>query len=335
MSIYLTNADIKALNEKNLMEEKGKSIFNTYLYNKVESYETNIIRFIMEAERIDTSSEAFADLLYDIKRRCINNSLIKVLLSKNIVLCVSNNPLTTAFKVFSTTDLKDKQKGTKVFVDVSKIIYMNNGIWTCDMKKIDVIVSYLVSAACQRIYYGATERFTRDSIVIGTGSEIFADLMNYTMDYLYKINTMPIQKQKLEYLCAKYYHICILGKDDYDRVQKIAIKQSKISEREAEIIDIQTPKDAFLNINEFIQAVAKILRIDKLTLDVFLNKWIYLYGPGTQFAVEVFYAFSDMITNAYVGSYINNQKTIEKITGRNMVEFAAKIIEIESGVLNG
>ena len=45
--------------------------------------------------------------------------------------------------------------------------------------------------------------------------------------------------QRWQYLCAKYYHICILGKDDYDRVQKIAIKQSKISEREAEIIDIQ------------------------------------------------------------------------------------------------
>lgn len=334
MSIYLTDSDL--LNESNIPKgDTPKTLSASYLYGKVDTYETNLIKFIMEAERIDTNSEMFADLLYDIKRRAINNSLLKVLTSKNIVLCRSDNPLSIAFKVFTAKDLKDKNKNTKVFVDVSKIIYVSNGIYTCDIKNVDIIISYLVSAACQRIYYGATDKFTRNTTIISTGSEIFAQLMNYTIDYLYKINTMPIQKQKLEYLSSMYYQICILGKDPDDRAKQIAIKQSKISEREAQIIDIQTPSDSYLNINMFIQAIAKILRIDKLTLDVFMNKWVYLFGPGTQFAVEMFYAFSDMITNAYVGAYINSQKTIEKITGRRMVEFATKIIEIESNVLNG
>ena len=42
-----------------------------------------------------------------------------------------------------------------------------------------------------------------------------------------------------------------------------------------------------------------------------------------------------MITNAYVGAYINNQKTIEKVIGQDLVEFTTKILEIESGVLDG
>ena len=53
-----------------------------------------------------------------------------------------------------------------------------------------------------------------------------------------------------------------------------------------------------------------------------------LLGSGTQFGTEVYTAFSSMITNAYCGVYINNQKTIEKITGRNMVDYVNTLLRI-------
>ena len=59
---------------------------------------------------------------------------------------------------------------------------------------------------------------------------------------------------------------------------------------------------------------------------------MYIYGIGTAFALEFFPAFSAMLTDAYVGCYINNQKTIEKIVGRDMTEYTKTILRIGDGV---
>ena len=35
-----------------------------------------------------------------------------------------------------------------------------------------------------------------------------------------------------------------------------------------------------------------------------------------------------MMTNAYVGCYLNNQKTIEKLVGKEMVDFSNTVLRI-------
>ena len=39
-------------------------------------------------------------------------------------------------------------------------------------------------------------------------------------------------------------------------------------------------------------------------------------------------AFASMLTDAYVGAYLNNQKTIEKIVGTNMIEYTKALLQI-------
>ena len=53
-----------------------------------------------------------------------------------------------------------------------------------------------------------------------------------------------------------------------------------------------------------------------------------IYGTGTVFALEIFPAFASMLTDAYVGAYLNNQKTIEKITNTSMIEFTKTLLSI-------
>ena len=98
------------------------------------------------------------------------------------------------------------------------------------------------------------------------------------------------------------------------------------------MLDYQIPEDAFNDINTFINALNNILKIGTLKIDNFIEKWVYLYKSGTQFATELFPAFATMMTNAYTGSYINNQKTIEKITnnGRDMVTFVTALLQVGS-----
>src|SRR5699024_482534 len=49
---------------------------------------------------------------------------------------------------------------------------------------------------------------------------------------------------------------------------------------------------------------------------------------GTQYATEFFPAFSSVIISAYCGSYIVNQKQIERCCGRSMVTFCEAIIRM-------
>ena len=70
-----------------------------------------------------------------------------------------------------------------------------------------------------------------------------------------------------------------------------------------------------------------ILKLKELELQSFLATWIKLYTPGTMFALEYFPAFSAMLTDAYVGCFLNNQSTIEKVAGNAMVEYCNDILK--------
>ena len=53
-----------------------------------------------------------------------------------------------------------------------------------------------------------------------------------------------------------------------------------------------------------------------------------LFSPSTVFAMELFPSFATMITDCYIGGYLNNQKTIEKVLGSSMVEFSKTIFKV-------
>jgi hypothetical protein len=64
-----------------------------------------------------------------------------------------------------------------------------------------------------------------------------------------------------------------------------------------------------------------------LKLDNFVDKWMFLFGMNTVFGMEYFPALSAMLTDAYVGAYINNQKTIEKVVGNILVGYTKEQLE--------
>ena len=56
---------------------------------------------------------------------------------------------------------------------------------------------------------------------------------------------------------------------------------------------------------------------------------MYLYGPATIFGAEYVPALITMITDAFCGVYLNNQKTIEKVLGTSLVSYGKYIIYTE------
>lgn len=304
----------------------AKTYASTFLYNK-GNYEKNLVNFIMTAEEIDKNSEAFKDIKFDVKRRQIDNCLIKVLESNNVKLMTHPVPLPKAFKVFAATDIKSDKK-MKVFIDCSEIIKFNDGIYRCN--NVDILIAYLVSAINNLIYYADPKRIIMRREIIDSGARCFSALLTYIIDYIYKISNTQSIKAKCQYLTARYYIECILQKDFTDSVKAACRNISSMTEREEEILNLQIDEDMFINIQTFIKGLIKVLKLPETNIELVIEKWLYLYGTGTQFALEIFPAFATMMTNCYVGCYINNQKTIEKITGRNMVDFTKGMLRIGS-----
>lgn len=309
----------------------NKNYTNTFLFKKTNLYQQNLLDFIMNCERINKDDPSFDDIKFQVKRRQNTNVIYQVLENPNVILAVANKPLPKAFKVFCARDVKTDGNLT-IFIDCSEILRNNNGIWYTSA--IDKLIAYLISAMTNYIYYTNYKMLVMNNDLTSNGAAAFASLFTNIIDYIYKINIMETKKDNCMYLAAMYYQVNLLGKDpDSQTTKSLAKHISRISDRQMDIVDMNVTEKTYTDINEFIKTVGQVLKIDKLTIDVFMEKWIFIYGTGTQFATEYFPSFASMLSDTYVGCYINNQKTIEKITGNKMVDFTKTLFRIGEAVM--
>lgn len=307
---------------------KIKNYSDCYQYG-VGQYEKNIYKYFIESKIIDKNSETFDDIRFSIKKMSPAACVSDTLDSPNVILLYHSNPLPRAFKVFTAKDLKSGDNQLKVFIDMSDIISTKSGSVTVDPRNIDKLVSFLTSAMMMRIYYSPHPDKLFNSVkLMRTSTECFAEMFTYVIDWL-RISGVDRMKEKCMYMSSLYYHMSILGRDYTDSVESMAKQVSKISSKDIEVLDIMLPDDTYNNIDTFINAVSIAIKAEGLKIDNFIGKWIHLFGPGTQFGVEYFPAFSSILTNTYNGSYlVTNQKTVEKICGRNIVDYSTTLFSI-------
>lgn len=82
----------------------------------------------------------------------------------------------------------------------------------------------------------------------------------------------------------------------------------------------------FADIKSFVSKLSELIKVPNLKIDNVIDKWMYLFGANTVFALEYYPALSAMLTDAYCGAYINNQKTIEKVVGNTLVSYTKNVI---------
>lgn len=313
------------------MKTKIKNYDQSFLYGKAD-YGTELFQYIMKADRIDKSSTGFDEIRYLVKRNQITSCLGALLDKQSVILMLPNKPLPRAFKVFAGKDIRE-DKNTKVFIDCSEIIKFQNNAYVIKQMDVEKFISYLAGALNTIIYHVDPTIILNNSQLVNSSTEAFAKLCTNIIDYM-RIGGVDNVRSKMLYMSALYYQIGMLKKDDNDTAEQKALKISKLSKREAELIRVQLPEASFENINTFVEAIAKVLRVEGLLkLDNFIDKWLFLYGSGTQFATEIYTAFANLLINAYVGAYLNNQKQIEKIAGRSMVEYCNVLFRVGGEVL--
>ena len=303
----------------------AKNYNNTFIYTKFP-YEENIFRFLVNANRIDKDADKFEDIKYEFKKRQIDSCLLKVLMSKNVILCVSDTtPLNTQFRVICARDPKFKSNTDyKIFIDCTGLIIMDkDGSYKC--RSIDILVSHIVNAMTTMIYHKAENQILSTQLVSDT-MEAFCNLFTHIIDYLAKISVIPSSKSKCQFLSCMYFTENIIQKEFNNNYQHIAGRITNLSEREQEMIMAQCDEKDFESIKSFVEKLADLIKVPALKVDNVIDKWMYLYGSNTVFAIEYYPALSAMLTDAYCGAYINNQKTIEKVVGNTLVSYTKNVI---------
>lgn len=319
-----------------------KNMKDSYLYRTTD-YGKEIYNYLMEAKRIDKQSDAFADIIYEVKMRQVSPVILKVLLSNKVVLLLHTKGMSRAFKVLYAHDVKSpsrnrNDKDMKVYIDCTNLIKDNNGKYTC--KHIPTLISYIITAMAYVLYHKIPKTILTDSVLVKAGAEAFVDMMLYILGYLKVPVTYNDNKERMTFSLVEYFLYCILGKDSEESNIALATKISGIKQRRtadylhtvfADTInngeaDIKTYFDKFVDVFLGVDYKHKEL----MTIDSIVSRWMYSFGPGTYLGLELFVPFSAILTDCYVGDYINMQNTIEKIVGKNVVLFTNELLKIGS-----
>lgn len=317
-----------------------KTYSDTYLFRKYPLYNKALTDAIMKDPVIEKSSESFKDVIYEIRRSRVSSSLLTILQSRNTILLDCQDPLPRAFKVFGAKDIKSKDRLFKVFIDCS------NGTIEKDKKTSEYIVnetkliSYLINAGMVMIYHKKNDAIMRRSNLIQYSSNAFAKLFTFIIDYLTKVSIQESSKMKVIYLSSKYFLHGIMNYDLDDKsANVIAKKNADLTDREVNMLNILMEKNCkdnpYDNIKTFIINLREVMHFsDKvISPDMVVERWMMQYGPGTVFGLEYFPALSAMITDAYVGGYLNQQKSIEKVLGVSLVDYSKSALDLIESVI--
>jgi hypothetical protein len=319
-----------------------KTYSDTYLYQKYPIYTKKLTDAIMRDPVIEKNTDQFSDVEYVIKKARISDSLVNILKSRNVILLDCEDPLPRAFKVFAARDMKSKDRNIKIFIDCTGVITKSKTSMDYSVNE-SKLLSYLLTAGVTMAYHKDASMITRRASLVKESAEAFAKSFTFIIDYLTKVSIQESSKVKVMYLSSMYFLEGMLGLDEA-RAQQVAKKIAGISEREANMLDLLLEKYAvpkggsskndspYENIKIFIGALREVMHFNKKTIsvDIVVERWMHSYGVGTVFALEYFPAFSSMMTDAYIGGYLNSQKTIEKVCGTSMVNYSKDAIDFVS-----
>ena len=318
-----------------------KLMSDSYLYNTI-GYNKQLYSYLMTAERIDINSDACSDIVYNVKMRQVHPIILSVLLSKKVVLCYDNSRgVSRAFKVFQAKDPKSSDReDKKIFIDCTNLIVYKDGIYVC--KNLGILISYIVSAMTTIIYYNKPKAILNNSVICSSSTNSFVDLFLYILGYLKVPVGLADNKEKMSFVLAEYYLYCVMQKDNDDANISIATKTARLTQARTggylHTLFFDTYNNGKCNIKEFIKKFAEVFlgqdsaTAAKIALDTdsLTQRWTYAFGPSTFLGLELFPSFATMLTDCYVGSYINNQNTIEKIAGKDLVTFTNEMFKVAS-----
>ena len=313
------------------MSTKPKNFAQCYLYGLTNSegdvVEKNLFEFLMTAQRINIADQSFKPILTELKGRINNAIVIRMLQQGNVVLAIARKEVPATFKVIAAKDPKDGRK-EKIFVDVTGLINYQNGFFTC--KEIDRLATYMLGVMTWQIYTKDPNKLIRNGNIQKYSVSGFVKMFGAELDYL-RLTGYMANRARIMYIAGVYFANSVMGLELASAKKVAASTVASISQfnpNEAKSADYYYEPEDLTNIHTFITSLSKTFKLEGLTTDVFVDRWIYLYGKGSHFALELYPVFLNTVIYAYSGTYMNNMKRIESVLGRDLVDLTNAVLKV-------
>ena len=308
--------------------KKPKTFADCSIYAKVDesgySTERALVSFIMTANRIDISSNAFKGVVEQLKSRSQNAIIIRMLQQGNVVLGMAGKELSPSLKVFYAKDIKSNTKSRKVFVDATNLIVLENGFFVC--KDINRLAAYLLGVLVMEVYYNEPNKFITNGNLQKLSVTAFIKLFNAILNDQ-RLPGYIANKAKIQYISGVYFGVTVMGLE-MSQARLAAQSAMSMSKQDAANADFYYKEEDLKDIYTFLQYLIDTFKLKGLASDGFINKWIYSYGKGTMYALELYPAFLTLIMYACSGSYINNMKRIENTLSKELVDIENIVIRV-------
>ena len=311
------------------MLTKPKTFADCSLYAKTNAEgftaEKQLIDFLVNGQRINYGDPAFKNIRDNLKSRVNAAVLYRLLQNGGINFIIAKRELPAAFKVFYAKDPKSSSRHKAIFVDVTGLIYEQGGVFYC--KDIDKFSTYLLGVLANYLYYLDNSKLLRNGALQKSSVSAFCKMFGGLLDYL-RITGFAENRDRILYITGVYFGTNVIGLD-MSTAQKVSMVANKLTAQEAKAADYYyVAEDEFTDIETFTNSLINTFKLKGLTIGVLLDRWYFLYGKGTHFALELYPAFLQAILYAYSGTYLNNWKRIESVTGRDMTDIATTILKI-------
>lgn len=319
------------------MNMKIKTFSDTYIFNKSADSEgsmgKDVINFIRTSDRININSSAFDQIKNQVKVRQSNSIVYKILLNKDIILCMNQKEAPASFKVFKAKDILSPKKENKVFIDCTGLFKLdpNTGMFTC--REIDKFCAYLIVALVNFLYFDHNTNLIENSTISKASASCFVKLFNAVLDNL-RVANFSENRVKISYICAVYYLFSVMGKS-LDSARAYAANVVGLNTKDASGFDYWYTLEDLANIDAFITFLSKTFKLNDLNTSIYLVRYMQMYGKGTIFGLELLPTFLSIITNADSGTFINQQKTILKLCGKEIVTATNEIIKLGNEFYTG
>ena len=315
---------------------RDKTFASTFIYTKKNesgaSSEQQLIEFIKTADRVNKNHASMNQINNMIKERAASAVLYRVFMSPDTVIAISKDKeLPASFKVFSAKDIGSVDQKNRVFIDATGLFKYENGYFSC--KNIDVLCTYLMSAMVTGSYYKDSYKFISNNTIVRSAATCFVKLFTNVLDNL-RVTNYNENRNKIAYISCIYFLVNMIGKD-LRSAQALATNLLSLNAKDTNAYDYYYDEEIdFNNIDTLVKSLAENFKLKGLTTDIYLNRWLTLYGKGTLYGTELLPAFLTIITNAYSGTYVNRQNMIENICGREVVTLSTQLIRTGSEIFD-
>lgn len=308
---------------------KAKTYSDCYMYrNNVYIYEKSIKQYMSKSEILDKNSDYFIGIMNGFKLT-YPRWLYKFINSDKLLFLIPDRqtPVNKAFNTFACTKKQGDKTKTVVLVNAQLLQkHIKSGKFVLASTTESIMQGYCVSAFTAYHYLTNPTLFTNNSVIVNIGAEIYARLFLFVLNYLYKVQSIPKLVAEIEIMTKVYYYYNLLNMSMEKSIQ-LASRKSTLSSLEIEVLNLDD-KDLYKDISTFVtEGLANMRTMEKLTFSLFMEKWIQLFGTGTEFATELLPPFLTMLTNQYVSSYASNINSIQNIIGHSN-KVGAEIMKI-------